>query len=198
MDGCGERALVYEIAELSRASLARPEQCSYPGCVIPVIDLFAGPGGLGEGFSSLRCEANEHAFKIALSVEMERNARETLKLRSFYRQFERDEVPEAYYQCLSGTITRAELYADPRYQNQSAAADREAMCAELGSDDEKIDLAIRTSLIAQGIELKKAPGKRRPWVLIGGPPCQAYSLVGRSRMRGADPRMYVKDPRHKL
>ena len=40
-------------------------------------------------------------------------------------------------------------------------------------------------------------GKDR-WVLIGGPPCQAYSLAGRSRMRGADPKAFEEDKRHFL
>ena len=50
---------------------------------IPVIDLFAGPGGLGEGFSSF----NEgKTFKILVSAEMEDSAFETLRFRAFYRE----------------------------------------------------------------------------------------------------------------
>lgn len=37
-----------------------------------VVDLFAGPGGLAEGFSSVRDEHGRRIFEIALSVEMER------------------------------------------------------------------------------------------------------------------------------
>src|SRR5262249_32041071 len=41
-------------------------------------------------------------------------------------------------------------------------------------------------------------GKKESWVLIGGPPCQAYSIVGRSRMKGPDPNKYERDERHYL
>ena len=49
------------------------------GTPIPVIDLFAGPGGLGEGFSSLRDEQGKPVFKIIMSIEMERTAHATLR-----------------------------------------------------------------------------------------------------------------------
>lgn len=35
---------------------------------ILVIDLFSGPGGLGEGFASY-IDNNKHPFKIGMSVE---------------------------------------------------------------------------------------------------------------------------------
>ena len=55
-----------------------------------VVDLFAGPGGLAEGFSSVRDENGKRLSEIALSVEKESSAFETLRLRSFVRQFDRD------------------------------------------------------------------------------------------------------------
>ena len=64
---------------------------------IPVIDLFAGPGGLGEGFSSILDDNNKRVFDIKLSVEKDKNAHETLKLRSFIRQFPVDDIPPEYY-----------------------------------------------------------------------------------------------------
>ena len=53
---------------------------------IPIIDLFAGPGGLGEGFASLRCRLRP-LFKIGLSIEKDFFAHQTLELRAFFRQF---------------------------------------------------------------------------------------------------------------
>ena len=56
--------------------------------MIPVIDVFAGPGGLGEGFSALRdSRSGLPIFKIALSIEKDHVAHLTLRLRSFFRQF---------------------------------------------------------------------------------------------------------------
>ena len=67
---------------------------------IPVIDLFAGPGGLGEGFSSFQTTDGHQPFRIALSIEKDRHAHQTLALRSFFRQFATGAVPEDYYDYL--------------------------------------------------------------------------------------------------
>mgnify|MGYP005836022779 CR=1 FL=1 len=152
-----------------------------------VIDLFAGPGGLGEGFSSYETVLGERPFRICLSVEKDVTAHRTIELRSFFRQFGTGSAPEAYYQYLRREITREELFS--RYRAEAEAARQEAMHAELGVHDDRIDERINAVL-----------GTHRddPWVLIGGPPCQAYSTVGRSRMRGADPKAFEADKRHHL
>ena len=54
---------------------------------ISVIDLFAGPGGLGEGFSFLRDANGRPVFQVRLSVEKDHFAHRTLELRSFFRKF---------------------------------------------------------------------------------------------------------------
>lgn len=154
---------------------------------IPVIDLFAGPGGLGEGFSSVY-EAQKRVFDIKLSVEKDEQAHKTLELRSFYRQFDEEMVPGEYYDLLRETNPkkqeklRQELFE--KYKKQGNHAKQEAWCAELGEVDEKI-LDKRISDNLKGSE---------NWVLIGGPPCQAYSIVGRSRNNGIkkeDKRVYL-------
>src|SRR5688500_9895849 len=71
---------------------------------IPVVDIFAGPGGLGEGFSAYADRHGRHPFKIGISVEKEELAHRTLLLRSYYRQFAPDEVPAEYYQHLRGKL----------------------------------------------------------------------------------------------
>jgi DNA (cytosine-5)-methyltransferase 1 len=48
---------------------------------IPIIDLFAGPGGLGEGFSAYIDPKGKQPFKIALSIEKDPIAHQTLRLR---------------------------------------------------------------------------------------------------------------------
>ena len=64
---------------------------------IPVIDLFAGPGGLGEGFAVAGGKSRKSRFDIRLSIEKDKNAYNTLKLRSFFRKFPADRAPDAYY-----------------------------------------------------------------------------------------------------
>ena len=54
---------------------------------IKIIDLFAGPGGLGEGFSN--CKKNS-PYEIAMSVEADRNAHKTLTHRAFYRKLDKE------------------------------------------------------------------------------------------------------------
>ena len=145
--------------------------------MIPIIDIFAGPGGLGEGFSSLLDEDQERIFRIGLSIEKDPHAHQTLKLRSFFRQFPPGDAPEDYYAFVRGEISISDLYE--MHPIQAKAAGEEACCATLGPPDigdlngisnKEVDERIRIIL-----------GDRRDWLLIGGPPCQAYSLVGRSR-----------------
>ena len=52
---------------------------------IPIIDLFAGPGGLGEGFSSINDNQGNRIFEVKLSIEKDEHAHKTLRLRSFYQ-----------------------------------------------------------------------------------------------------------------
>jgi DNA (cytosine-5)-methyltransferase 1 len=153
---------------------------------IPIIDLFAGPGGLGEGFSAYSDPTVR--FEIALSIEKEEAAHRTLELRSFIRKFGQDSFPSEYYDYITGgRISRSELFE--QYPYESEAAYHEAWCAELGSrrfPAALIDARIRNALNGQ-----------ENWVLIGGPPCQAYSLAGRSRMKGTNPD-FESDKRHVL
>jgi len=156
---------------------------------IPVIDLFAGPGGLGEGFSSLLTKVGERIFKIRLSIEKEEHEHQTLELRAFFREFPPKKAPDEYYEYLRGKITREELFQ--RFPDESKQAANEAWRAELGgksAPNQEVDRRIRTVV-----------GGAKKWILIGGPPCQAYSLVGRSRIIGREGRdEYDKDPRHEL
>ena len=153
---------------------------------VPVIDMFAGPGGLGEGFSSLS-ENNIPRFKIVLSIEKEPNAHSTLELRSFFRQFPRNEVPLDYYRFLRQEISREALFNN--FPVEAAKAQFEAKLATLGGTDAaQVDEWINEAL----------PGDSKEWVLIGGLPCQAYSLAGRSRNKGIIGYEPSKDTRHYL
>ena len=78
-----------------------------PSTEIPVIDLFAGPGGLSEGFSKYSAfTGSDVDFRVKLSIEKDPVARKTLRLRSFVRQFPEDGLPEAYYAYVRCTDTK--------------------------------------------------------------------------------------------
>jgi DNA (cytosine-5)-methyltransferase 1 len=154
---------------------------------IPIIDLFAGPGGLGEGFTSAVDKNNNRYFKIALSIEKDEFAHKTLTLRSFLRQFPHKKLPAEYYNFLKSEKRDVEaLYK--KYPEQAAEAKKEAWQFELGNSKTH-------SLIDERI--KESLKGKKEFLLIGGPPCQAYSLVGRARRQEAeglnknDPRVYL-------
>ncbi len=157
---------------------------------IPVIDLFAGPGGLGEGFSSILDENGDRVFEIKLSIEKDENAHKTLELRSFTRQFPIGELPPEYYEYVKNYNYRTDKADREKlfslHPDQAIVAQKEAWLCELGHDNfpsELVDERITEALDGEN-----------NWLLIGGPPCQAYSLVGRARrggMREDDPRVYL-------
>jgi len=157
---------------------------------ITVIDLFAGPGGLGEGFGSYRDNTDAPVFSLKASFEKEAVAHRTLSLRAFYRAFGHpSDVPGDYYRYLRGDrVSRNDLFSNPRYRTQVELAANEAHCIELGENKSlEIDSIISAAL-----------KEDHPWVLIGGPPCQVYSVVGRSRWRKKDVEAFEKDHRHFL
>ncbi len=151
------------------------------------VDLFAGPGGLAEGFSSLLDDDGLPVFDIALSVEKEPSAFSTLRLRSFYRQF-LGSPPADYHAYLAGQITKAELVE--RFPRQWAAAAEETLQLELGTAAAKNEIDQRLDEIRENSDCET--------ILIGGPPCQAYSLVGRARNQGTIGYEAAKDHRHFL
>jgi DNA (cytosine-5)-methyltransferase 1 len=167
---------------------------------IPVIDLFAGAGGLGEGFS----KATSVDFHIVVSIEKEEAAFETLRLRAAHRSLERvgaDARTWAAWDALvadcSWNATFDALRAC-RYEllaNACAVAATETWHLELGpSSREQVSSGIRSRLRST------MPGQKLPdnAVLIGGPPCQAYSIAGRSRNRGVEGYRAENDHRHFL
>ncbi len=153
-----------------------------------IVDLFAGPGGLGEGFASLEV-GGQHPFHIAISVEKDASAHWTLRLRAFLRNHlsRYGALPEAFVKLHAG------LQDEPDWSEVDAAAwveaTAEARCLELGS-------------YAAAVAIDEAISRLRrtfdDTILIGGPPCQAYSLVGRARSRGKADYVPEEDHRHYL
>lgn len=138
---------------------------------VPIIDLFAGPGGLGEGFTSVTDPDGKSAFRIGLSIEKDPFAHKTLTLRSVFRQLKGTRAIEHYFAYVRGVMDENTFRSIPEVADAYSEAALEARCIELGKDDpDLIDNEITAALRGE-----------ENWLLIGGPPCQAYSLAGRSR-----------------
>jgi len=150
-----------------------------------VVDLFAGPGGLPKGFPHSTLTAS--AVRNSASVEKEPSAFATLRLRSFTRHFT-DGLPEEYYRYIAGKAGRDQMIA--AWPRQWLAACKETQRLELGAagTDEIIDP------ILERIRDETSGNT----ILVGGPPCQAYSLVGRARNSGIADYKASEDKRHFL
>jgi len=152
---------------------------------VSIVDLFSGPGGLGEGFAAVRAGGNP-AYRIEVSIEKEASAHATLRLRAFLRRF--SVFPSEYLAWLRRGGPQPDWAS--LYPTDWAAADHEACCAELGS-------AAAADLLEQRIRQLEMSGQKKT-LLIGGPPCQAYSLAGRSRNAGIATYDAIKDHRNFL
>lgn len=153
-----------------------------------VVDLFAGPGGLGEGFASLTFDGHS-PFRIGISIEKEVSAHRTLEMRAFLRDYKarHGKLPEEFLNLHSGKITDSDWESlDVRSWK---VAKEEARCLELGTNE--ASQAINRAI-------KSIRSKFDDTILIGGPPCQAYSLVGRARSKGKLGYIPEKDERHYL
>lgn len=149
-----------------------------------MVDLFAGPGGLGEGFAAVLRDNGRPCFRNVASFERDKFAFRTLQLRHFLREFPHGEFPEEYYSYLSGNTSFEELVTQYPKEYQGAKASTHMI--SLGPESHaKVRATVREKL-----------KNHDKWALVGGPPCQAYSLVGRSRMKG-DPG-FASDERHFL
>lgn len=150
---------------------------------VGVVDIFAGPGGLGEGFSNFRLPSGVHPFEVLASAEMEVSAHATLVLRTFMRLVARQtgSTPQVYYDFLEriasgkGQQPRpAQYFGTGKWAPFWSEAETRAMNLTLGQDADNQRLYERIA------DVRRAHDRM---VLIGGPPCQAYSLVGRARQR---------------
>ncbi|HTR01483.1 MAG TPA: DNA (cytosine-5-)-methyltransferase [Candidatus Acidoferrum sp.] len=155
---------------------------------INIIDLFAGPGGLGEGFSSLRKDGHP-AFKIRMSVEKEESAHQTLTLRALYRELHGNRSKRLYHDYVAGELSRQDLLERLPEEWRQANEETLGQPTTLGPDNEKIHKKLRQM---------KTRHHGEPWIVIGGPPCQAYSLVGRARNKGIEGYKAENDHRHFL
>lgn len=137
------------------------------------IDLFAGAGGLSEGF--IRAGFNPIAH-----VEMNKDACDTIKTRTAYHWLKENGKSEIYYNYLkSETKNKEELWKEVPQHLISSVINKEISEKSLPEIFEVID---------------KELGDKEVDIIIGGPPCQAYSVAGRAR----DPHGMKKDQRNFL
>lgn len=140
--------------------------------LLTYIDLFAGAGGLSEGFIKA-------GFNPIAHVEMDEAACYTLKTRIAYHYLKSQNQYETYISYLKNEMTRQELYSCIPNELLSSVIN----LAIGNKNNKKIH-----EIIAKHLQNKKVD------LIIGGPPCQAYSLVGRSRSENnmeGDPRNYL-------
>lgn len=153
-----------------------------------IVDLFAGPGGLGEGFASL-VEDGYAPFRIGISVEKEASAHRTLTLRAFLREYRARHgvLPKEFIDFHAGEE------AEPDWSEVDAAAWRAAIEEARG-----LELGTEAAATAIDAAIEKLRAEYDDTILIGGPPCQAYSLVGRARSKGKVGYVPELDERHYL
>ena len=153
--------------------LKKEEQYSYN-----FIDLFAGAGGLSEGFL-------QAGFKPVAHVEMNEFAAKTLETRSAYYYLKGTDNLGLYKKYVSGKISRDD------FMKQIPASITKTIINETMSD-ETLPAIFKT---IDGI--MKIRGITKIDVIVGGPPCQAYSLVGRAQSSHMEVPM-AEDPRNYL
>lgn len=140
------------------------------------IDLFAGAGGLSEGF--IRAGFNPIAH-----VEMDARACDTIRTRIAFHYLtdgtRKESGKKLYEKYLKQEVTRNELYKEVPQNLFDSVINEEISAETIPSIFGRID------------QLK---GKQQVDLIIGGPPCQAYSLIGRAR----DPKGMTDDKRNYL
>lgn len=138
------------------------------------IDLFSGAGGLSEGFVRAGFEGVAH-------VEMNKDACLTLETRAIFYYLKSKKKLGIYKQYLQGFITREELISSSGIPKEvlKSVINKEISDATINSIFQTIDERLKSKPVD---------------LIIGGPPCQAYSIVGRAR----DPQRMKEDPRNHL
>lgn len=139
------------------------------------IDIFAGAGGLSEGFLRAGMHAVAH-------IEMNAHACKTLQTRSCYYYLKDNDKLDIYDSYLRGAISREDFYGLIPQCVLDTVIEQTMTAATMPKLYKKID------------ELMDAQSVKKIDLLVGGPPCQAYSLVGRARSADGmenDPRNYL-------
>jgi DNA (cytosine-5)-methyltransferase 1 len=125
------------------------------------IDLFAGAGGLSEGFIKA-------GFKPIAHVEKDKSACFTLKTRLAFYYLKGCNRLDVYNNYIQGNLTREQLYSSIPKSILNSVLNFEIS-------------EITSPTIFSEIDVLK--GTEEVDLIIGGPPCQAYSNVGRPALK---------------
>lgn len=126
------------------------------------IDLFAGAGGLSEGFTRM-------GFTPIAHVEMNKDACDTLRTRAVFHWLKDNGKENIYYDYL-----------------KSENKNKNFFWKENGIPQQVIDSVINKEISKETLPeifelIDSILGSENVDVVIGGPPCQAYSVAGRAR-----------------
>ena len=134
------------------------------------IDLFAGASGMSEGF--IRA-----GFNPISHIEMDKYACDSITTRAAYHFLKQERNEKGYVDYLKGEISREELYSQVPKKILDSVLNIEITDDSIKSIFSEIDI----TLMGRKVDL-----------IIGGPPCQAYSLLCRHHEN------IEHDPRNKL
>ena len=157
--------------EREKRNCMKEEQLSF-------IDLFAGAGGLSEGFV-------QAGFMPIAHVEMNEFAAKTLETRNAYYYLKSKDALDIYKKYMQGKISREE------FMKHIPASITKTIINETMSDESL------PSIFKNIDGIMKIRGIKKVDVIVGGPPCQAYSLVGRAQSSHMEVPMQ-EDPRNYL
>lgn len=127
---------------------------------IKILDLFAGAGGFSEGFYANGCDLVAH-------IEMDKEACNTLSTRAIFYALKEKNKLDFYKKYILGEISKDDIIAKFHLEKERDSVIHVEISKENYSD-----------LIN---EVKKKLNGSKLDIIIGGPPCQAYSMIGRSR-----------------
>lgn len=157
-----------------------------------VIDLFSGGGGLTEGFA-------RQGYNIIAHVEKDKWACETLKTRIIFNYLKHYNDLELYYDYVRSAKdyrqideNRAKIFI--KYPELRERLKYEVLNYTFGEPTEDANSTGINEIINKIKESMRYNRVRKIGLIIGGPPCQAYSLVGRGVMKDkaeADKRNYL-------
>ena len=135
------------------------------------LELFAGAGGLSEGFIN-------NGYQPIAFIEKDKYCCDTLKTRQAYHHLKENNTIDIYHKYLSNIVSKDDLF------NQIPK--------------EKLNIILNQEINKKSInflldEIKNKLMTTKLDLILGGPPCQAYSLIGRAqnKLKTDDERLFL-------